>query len=54
MDHIRQSRPDFGIRVQVKVLIAFQIPPFLLGGGSLEPRGVQAQFPGPYTLIPEP
>ena len=34
MAHIRQSRPDYGLGFQVKVLRTFQVVPFSLGSGS--------------------
>ena len=34
MAHMRQSRPDSGLGVQVKVLEAFQVVPSLLGSGT--------------------
>ena len=34
MAHVRQSRPDYGLGFQVKVLDTFEIVPSLLGIGK--------------------
>ena len=34
MAHIRQSRPDYGLGVEVEVLTTFRVVPFSLGSGE--------------------
>ena len=47
MVHIRQSRPDYGIGFQLKVLIFFQVVPSSLGMTSPDSRTRIRQSPLP-------
>ena len=62
--HIRQSKPDFGLGFQVKVLESFTVVPSSLGRGLVTPWSLPGTLwvhgessainPTPYTLHPTP